>query len=98
MGKKGPVGELQLVLKPDPVQGLMVSHCMLEDHYLQHLLHLFMEELALVDEGYDLVFRAWMPSSGHWHMSKRSSSQKCQKWSLDLKVVTMASNTCYGDF
>ena len=53
MEKKGSVGELGLVLEPDPVLGLMVPHHMLEDHDLQHLHHLFMGELALVDEGSD---------------------------------------------
>ena len=37
-----------------------------------------------------------MPSSGLWHTSERTSSQKCQKWSLDFMVVAMASDTCLG--
>ena len=45
-----------------------------------------------------LVFRAWMPSSCSWHISDRSFSWKCQKWSLDLIVVMMASSTCQGIF
>ena len=30
----------------------MVPNCMLEDHYLQHLLHLIVGELPLFVEGY----------------------------------------------
>ena len=53
MGEKDPVGDLGLVLHLDPVPGLMVTQGMLEDHHLQHLLHLVVCELALVDEDYD---------------------------------------------
>ena len=35
----------------DPVSGLMVSHCMLQDHDFKHLLGLGMREFALGDEG-----------------------------------------------
>ena len=53
MGEEGPVGELGQVLEPDPVLGLVIPHHMLEDHDLEHLLHLIMGELALIDEGHD---------------------------------------------
>ena len=36
LGKKGTVGELGLVLEPDPVPGIMVSHSMLRDHDFEH--------------------------------------------------------------
>ena len=51
MGKKGPVGELGLVLEPDPVLGFVVPHCVLEEHNLQHLPGLIMGELTLVDDS-----------------------------------------------
>ena len=47
MLKKSPVEELGLVLEPDPVPGFMVPHHMLEDHDLQYLPSLIMEELVL---------------------------------------------------
>ena len=33
-----------------------------------------------------------MPLLGLWHTSERSSSQKCQEWSLDFMVVAVVSN------
>ena len=51
MGKKELVDELGLVLEMDPVSGLMVSHCVLQDHYLKQLLGLVMREFTLGDEG-----------------------------------------------
>ena len=44
------------------------------------------------------VLRVWIPSLGPWYTSERSLSQKCQKWSLDIMVVAMASNTCLWVF
>ena len=49
--EKGLVGELGLVLEQDPVTGLVVLHCMLQDHDFQHLLGLEVRECALGDEG-----------------------------------------------
>ena len=51
LGRKRLVGELGLVLETDPVSGLMVSHCMLQDHDFKHLLSLGMDKLALGNEG-----------------------------------------------
>ena len=50
-GEKGLVCELGLILEPDSVPCLVVSHCMLQDHELQHLLHFGGGKLALGDEG-----------------------------------------------
>ena len=53
MGEKGLVAQLGLVLELDPVTVLMVPHCMLEDHNLQHLLHLIVGKPTAVDKcGY----------------------------------------------
>ena len=56
MGEKGLGGQLGLVLEPDPAPGFMVSHYMLEDHNLQHLLGLVLGKLALVHESSYSVF------------------------------------------
>ena len=34
MGEKGLLCEMRLVFEPDPFPGLVVSHCMLQDHEL----------------------------------------------------------------
>ena len=52
--KKELVGELGLVLEPDLVSGLMVSHCMLQDHDFVHLLGLGVGKLALGNKGTDV--------------------------------------------
>ena len=51
MGKKGLVGELGLIPETDPVSGLIISHCMLQDHDFKHLLGLGMREFTLADKG-----------------------------------------------
>ena len=51
LGKKGLVGKLGLVLEMDPVSGLMVLHCMLQNHDLKHLLGLGMREFTFGDKG-----------------------------------------------
>ena len=51
MGEKGPVGELGLVLEPDPVPGFMVPHCMQIENDLQYLPGLIMGKLAFHDGG-----------------------------------------------
>ena len=51
MGEKGLVGQLGLILEPDPVPGFAVSHHMLEDHDLQHLPGLIMRKLPLVGKS-----------------------------------------------
>ena len=51
MGKKGLIGEQGLVLETDQVSGLMVSHCMLQDHDFKHLCGLGMREFTLADKG-----------------------------------------------
>ena len=38
----------------------------------------------------------WIPSSGSWWMSERSSSQKWQKCSSDLIVIPIASRASWG--
>ena len=53
VGKKGLVGELGLILKPDPVPCLMVMPCMLQDHDCEHFYGLERSEFALGDEGTD---------------------------------------------
>ena len=58
MGEKSLVGELELVLEPDPVPCLMVSHCMLQDHEIKHLLGFGVREFTLGDEVQIWVDRA----------------------------------------
>ena len=53
VGKEGFVGELLLVLLPDPVPGFVVPHCMLQEHCLQGLLHFYVGEFSNVDKWYD---------------------------------------------
>ena len=51
MGEKGLLYKLGLIVELDPVPGLMVSHCMLQDHELKHLLCFRLGELGLGDKG-----------------------------------------------
>ena len=44
----------------------------------------------------NLVDRAWIPSSASWWTLERSSSQKYQKCSPDLIVVSIASRASWG--
>ena len=54
VGEKSLVGELGLVLEPDPVPCLMVSCSMLQDHEFKHLLGFGVRKFTLVDEGCDM--------------------------------------------
>ena len=36
--EEGLVGQLGLILLPDPIPSLMVLHSMLQDHYFEHFL------------------------------------------------------------
>ena len=58
--EKGMVGELGLVLEPDPIIGLMVSHGMLQDHDFQHFLGLAVGKLTVGDEGIDVNGEVWI--------------------------------------
>ena len=53
IGEKSLVGELGLVLEPDPAPCLVVLHCMLQ-HEFQHLLGFGVREFTLEDEGSDM--------------------------------------------
>ena len=53
--EKGLIGELGLVLLADPVSGLMVLHCMLQDHDFKHLLDFRKGEPAFGDEVTDAL-------------------------------------------
>ena len=50
MREEGLVCDLGLVLLPNPVPSLVVSHSVLENHYLHHLLGFWVREPALGDE------------------------------------------------
>ena len=54
MGEKGLVRQLGLAFEPDLVAGLVVPHCMLEDHHPQSLLHHIVGKSTVINEGYDL--------------------------------------------
>ena len=51
IGQEGTIRWPELVLEPDPVSGLMVSHCILQEHVFKHLLGLAMRKFALGNEG-----------------------------------------------
>ena len=75
MREKGLVGELGLVLKLDPVPGLMVLHSMLQDHDFKHFLGFGMGELAHSDDVGSVGGQSMDTLSlGSWQMSERSSS------------------------
>ena len=46
VSKKGLVGDLGLVLEPEPVPCLMVSHCMLQDYDFEHFYGLVVSEFT----------------------------------------------------
>ena len=54
MGEKSLVGELGLVLEPDSVPCLVISHSMLQDHEFKHLHSFGVREFALGDEDSDM--------------------------------------------
>ena len=54
VSKKGLVDELGLVLEPDPVPCLVVSHCMLQDDNVEHFLGLVVSEFTLEDKVTDV--------------------------------------------
>ena len=79
--------------------GLMVLHSVLHDHAFMYLLGLGVGKFALVDKGGNAGIQGMDTlSMGSRQTTKRSSLQKCQKWSLDLIVVPMASSTCQDIF
>ena len=65
MVEKGAVGQLGLVLYPDPVLGHVVPHHMLWDHDLHRLLGVIVGNLQLLMRAIIQVLREWMPLSGH---------------------------------
>ena len=77
-----------------PVPGLVVSHCMLQDHDFKCLLDVSIGELALVDQCSDAGIKGMDVSIG----PLVHTQEECQKWSSDLMVVTMVSNTYLGAF
>ena len=98
MGEKGSTGELGLVFESVPALGLMVPYCMLEDHDLQHLLHLIMGELALVDEGCCSGVKGMDAFIGLLaHIQDRLISE-VPEVVFGLMVVAIAANTCQRVF
>ena len=51
LGEKILVGELELVLEPDPVPCLLVSHSRLQNHEFKHLMGSQVRSFAQGDEG-----------------------------------------------
>ena len=83
--KEGLVGELLLVLLPDPVMGFVVPSPVLQKHYLQVLPGFCVGEFAIVEKGCDPCAKYMYTFFGNYLTLEKSSPQKCQSVSLLLQ-------------